>query len=203
MASFPIKATSVVGPNGKSCDGTEPEKPCTGIVTLEQPNADTITITWDIKNLGEPGSKHGFHVHEKADFSDGCKSAGPHWNPLNLDHGAPEDEIRHVGGLGNIIADADGHSKGSMSDHQVKLFDHEKFGSVVGRSMMIHAKEDDLGLGDNSKANEPGPPQDESCTSGVVQLGPSNRSKCVKITWSCIWPSLVEAKWRGSTHSSP
>ena len=113
-----------------------------------------------IRNLGEPGSKHGFHVHEKADFSDGCKSAGPHWNPLNLDHGAPEDEIRHVGGLGNIVADAEGHSKGSMSDHQVKLFEHEKFGSVVGRSMMIHAKEDDLGLGDNSKANEPGPPQD-------------------------------------------
>merc|ERR1719270_494734 len=86
--------------------------------------------------------------------------AGPHWNPLNLDHGAPEDEIRHVGGLGNITADADGHSKGSMTDHQVKLFEHEKYGSVVGRSMMIHAKEDDLGLGDNSKANEPGPPQD-------------------------------------------
>jgi len=160
MSSFPLKATSVVGPNGKSCDGTEPEKPCTGVVNLEQPNADTITITWDIKNLGEPGSKHGFHVHEKADFSNGCKSAGPHWNPLNLDHGAPEDEIRHVGGLGNITADADGHSKGSMTDHQVKLFEHEKFGSVVGRSMMIHAKEDDLGLGDNSKANEPGPPQD-------------------------------------------
>merc|ERR1712029_1329545 len=34
-----------------------------------------------------------------------------------------------------------------MSDHQVELFEHEKFGSVVGRSMMIHAKEDDLGLG--------------------------------------------------------
>ena len=50
MASFPLKATSVVGPNGKSCDGTEPEKPCTGVVMLEQPNADTITITWDIRN---------------------------------------------------------------------------------------------------------------------------------------------------------
>merc|ERR1712080_196682 len=104
MNNFPLKATSIVGPNGKSCDGTEPEKLCTGVVTLEQPNADTITITWDIKNLGEPGSKHGFHVHEKADFSNGCKSAGPHWNPLDMDHGAPEDEIRHVGGLGNITA---------------------------------------------------------------------------------------------------
>ena len=78
MPNFPIRATSPVGPNGKSCDGTEPEKPCTGVVTLVQENADSITISWDIKNLGEPGSKHGFHVHEKADFSDGCKSAGPH-----------------------------------------------------------------------------------------------------------------------------
>merc|ERR1719221_1499345 len=80
MPNFPIRATSPVGPNGKSCDGTEPEKPCTGVVTLVQDNADSITISWDIKNLGEPGSKHGFHVHEKADFSNGCKSAGPHWN---------------------------------------------------------------------------------------------------------------------------
>ena len=69
---YPLKATCTVGPNGKSCDGTEPEKPCTGVVTLEQPSADTITICWDLKNVGEPGSKHGFHVHEKADFSDGC-----------------------------------------------------------------------------------------------------------------------------------
>ena len=127
MPSFPIRATSPVGPNGKSCDGTEPEKPCTGVVTLVQENADSITISWDIKNLGEPGSKHGFHVHEKADFSDGCscKSAGPHWN---LDHGT---------WAGSATSPP---TQRGMSDHQVRLFEHKKFrrtasSSAISRTM--------------------------------------------------------------------
>jgi len=31
---------------------------------------------------------------EKADFSDGCKSAGPHYNPYGKIHGGPEDEVK-------------------------------------------------------------------------------------------------------------
>jgi Cu/Zn superoxide dismutase len=33
---------------------------------------------------------------------------GPHFNPNNLTHGAPEDEVRHAGDLGNIVANAEG-----------------------------------------------------------------------------------------------
>jgi len=34
--------------------------------------------------------------------------SGPHFNPNNLTHGAPEDEVRHAGDLGNIVANAEG-----------------------------------------------------------------------------------------------
>jgi Cu/Zn superoxide dismutase len=40
------------------------------VCTLPQTSANETTISWDIKNCG-PGL-HGFHIHEKADFSDGC-----------------------------------------------------------------------------------------------------------------------------------
>lgn len=33
---------------------------------------------------------------------------GPHFNPLKKDHGAPMDEVRHAGDLGNIVAGPNG-----------------------------------------------------------------------------------------------
>lgn len=50
-------------------------------------------------------------------------------NPHNKTHGAPSDETRHVGDLGNIETDAQGNSKGSVQDKHVKLIGPE---SVIG-----------------------------------------------------------------------
>ena len=113
--SYPIKAVAKVGANGKPCDGKEPEgHTCYGTVLFTQTGPDECVIDVDLKNLGKHGSKHGFHIHEKADFSEGCKSAGPHYNPFGKNHGAPEDEERHVGDLGNIIADEYGYGIGTF-----------------------------------------------------------------------------------------
>eukprot|EP00873_Tetraselmis_striata_P024171 jgi/Tetstr1/444435/TSEL_032322.t1 len=145
---YPIKAVCHVGPKGKPCaGGSIPAGPgCFGTVTFEQVNPDKCMISWDITGMA-PG-KHGFHIHEKADFSDGCNSAGPHYNPHGRTHGSPSDEERHAGDLGNIVASAAGGSKGSLADHLVKL---EGPFSVIGRSVMVHADEDDLGRGDHSQ----------------------------------------------------
>lgn len=50
-------------------------------------------------------------------------------NPHGKTHGGPSDENRHVGDLGNIETDAQGNSKGSVSDKFVKLIGPE---SVIG-----------------------------------------------------------------------
>ena len=100
------------------------------------------TITFKISGL-TPGL-HGFHVHEFADFSNGCISAGPHFNPLKKTHGSPTDEERHMGDLGNIEAGSDGVATGEIVDPLIQLVGEF---SVVGRSIMIHADPDDLGKG--------------------------------------------------------
>jgi len=151
--SFPIKAVCEVGEAGKSCDGSETATGVTGMVTFTQTDAETVTIEYEVKGLA-PG-KHGFHVHEKADFSNGCASAGPHYNPFGKWHGGQDDEERHVGDLGNVVAGEDGVAKGTVTDKLIKIFGEY---TVIGRSMMIHADEDDLGRGDPAGWPEVPPP---------------------------------------------
>lgn len=73
-----------------------------------------------------------------------CTSAGPHFNPFGKTHGAPTDEVRHVGDLGNISTDAHGVAKGSTTDSQIKLFGEN---SIIGRTVVVHDGTDDLGKG--------------------------------------------------------
>ena len=51
--------------------------------------------------------------------------------------------MRHVGDLGNVVAGADSVAKVDFSDNLVALFGPH---SVIGRTMVVHALEDDLGL---------------------------------------------------------
>jgi len=171
-SSVPRQAVCEVSPEGKPCGGGEESGPiCTGTIFLEQTDADTCRITYEVSGL-TPGL-HGFHVHEKADFSNGCISAGPHYNPFGKEHGGPDDEERHVGDLGNIVGGEDGVAKGEIVDRLVKL---EGEFTVIGRSMMVHADPDDLGRGDNS---EPGVNGKTSKTTGNAGA----RIACGEIKW--------------------
>lgn len=110
-----------------------------GTVTFTR-EGDDVKIVAEIEGL-TPG-KHGFHIHEFGDCSapDGT-SAGGHFNPENTEHGGPDDEVRHVGDLGNIEASADGTAHLEMTDSMISL--HGKH-SIIGRATVIHAGEDDL-----------------------------------------------------------
>ncbi|KAL3618707.1 hypothetical protein CASFOL_037383 [Castilleja foliolosa] len=113
-----------------------------GVVTLTQENDGPTTVSVRITGL-TPG-KHGFHLHEYGDTTNGCISTGPHFNPNGLTHGAPEDEVRHAGDLGNIVANAEGVAEATIVDTNIPLSGPN---SVVGRAFVVHELEDDLGKG--------------------------------------------------------
>ncbi|KAJ3124941.1 Superoxide dismutase [Cu-Zn] [Nowakowskiella sp. JEL0407] len=114
-----------------------------GTVTFVQESEASVTeVTIDLGGL-TPG-KHGFHIHEFGDNTNGCISAGPHYNPHGLTHGAPEDLVRHAGDLGNVEVSADGTAKTTIKDAQIKLIGPL---SIIGRTVVVHADVDDLGKG--------------------------------------------------------
>ncbi|XP_078699425.1 superoxide dismutase [Cu-Zn]-like isoform X3 [Branchiostoma floridae x Branchiostoma belcheri] len=77
-------------------------------------------------------------------IDNGCTSMGSHYNPYHKEHGGPTDTNRHVGDLGNIIAGADGKAPVNIIDDQISLFGEY---SILGRGLVVHAGEDDLGKG--------------------------------------------------------
>ena len=92
----------------------------TGVLILHQAQEEApTTLDGSIKGL-QPG-KHGFHVHVFGDFTEGYITAGSIFNPFGRNHGAPDDEERMVGDLGNIEADMDGIANVNIEDRQLKL----------------------------------------------------------------------------------
>lgn len=103
-----------------------------------------VVINVDIKGL-KPNSKHGFHVHECGDMTDKCESMCAHFNPYGKNHGGPGDKERHVGDLGNLVADKNGRAKYVQRDEMIKLRGTKC--NIIGRGLIIHEDEDDLGCG--------------------------------------------------------
>jgi Cu-Zn family superoxide dismutase len=101
------------------------------------------TITLCLSGL-KKNAKHGFHIHEYGDLSNGCESMGPHFNPYKKNHGGPRSSERHVGDLGNIETDRTGSAKYSFRDSAIKL--HGK-ANIIGRGLVIHSDPDDFGVG--------------------------------------------------------
>ena len=99
-----------------------------------------VKVVADIDDV--PPGKHGFHIHEKGDCSaPDASSAGGHFDPTKKQHGSPDSADRHVGDLGNAVADAKGHVHYERIDKVIKLNGPE---SIIGRAVILHEKEDDF-----------------------------------------------------------
>jgi superoxide dismutase, Cu-Zn family len=103
---------------------------------------DGVRIVADITGL-VPGQKHAIHIHEFGDIgAEDGSAAGGHYNPGGHPHGAPGSEHHHAGDLGNLTADAAGNAHYELVMKELSLCCGKM--PVIGRSVIIHAKEDDL-----------------------------------------------------------
>lgn len=104
-----------------------------------------------------PPGKHGFHIHRAGDLrGEGCAGACDHYhvgNPVNHggppSHGKTRKQKRHSGDLGNI------QLKGKKVRYSYYLPDI-KPRDLWGRSLIIHADEDDLGRGGHEDSHTTG-----------------------------------------------
>jgi len=131
------------------------------ILFKQQANGPTL-IVGKITGL-EPG-EHGFHIHEFGDLSQGCESAGGHYNPDGVDHGDLDEG--HVGDLGNITADRSGTASFEIVAERIDLIGER---SVVGRAVVVHKDEDDLGKGGDAESLKTGNAGDRLAC-GVITL---------------------------------
>lgn len=109
----------------------------TGTLTLTPTAAGRTLVRGTLRNLS-PGM-HGLHIHAAGDISgDSCANTGAHYNPGNAHHGGASGPERHAGDLGNVRAAADGTAVLNVT---VAM----DVSDVAGRSVVVHALEDDLG----------------------------------------------------------
>jgi Cu-Zn family superoxide dismutase len=111
----------------------------TGFTTFEDSPAGVV-IKAKFSQL--PAGEHGFHIHTNGDLRDeGCMGACAHFNkgPARSHGGAPGSKgERHTGDLGNISKI--GHT------YSYKLTG-VSCSELLGRTLIVHADRDDLGLG--------------------------------------------------------
>jgi Cu-Zn family superoxide dismutase len=96
-----------------------------------------VRVTAEIAGLSE-GNK-GFHIHQYGDCTAANgTSAGGHFNPDEMDHAGPTDAMRHMGDMGNIVADSDGNATIDYVDATINI------NMILGRGVIVHNGEDDL-----------------------------------------------------------
>ncbi|XP_067893538.1 extracellular superoxide dismutase [Cu-Zn]-like [Heterodontus francisci] len=77
------------------------------------------------------------HVHQYGDVSASCLTTGPHFNPMNVNH------PQHPGDFNNFQV-SNGRIVKRLTNLRASLYG--KY-SILGRGVVIHEHEDDLGLG--------------------------------------------------------
>jgi len=126
-----------------------------GTITFTQVDDSSMAITGNVTGLAA-NSVHGWHIHQfginellvTSNPHKMCADAGLHFNPFNVTHG--DLDQGHVGDLGNLVANGAGVFTAALTAHLASV------NAIVGRTLVIHALQDDLGIGNSSDSHTVG-----------------------------------------------
>ncbi|XP_026555414.1 extracellular superoxide dismutase [Cu-Zn] [Pseudonaja textilis] len=172
-ANRSVYACCVAKPSSKLAEG-KPQ--VTGLVLFKQFYAyGKLEVVFSLAGfpMESDTSPRAIHVHENGDLSDGCDSTGGHYNPWKVNH------PQHPGDFGNF------HPKGGniqkfKSNLRATLFGPQ---TILGRSVVIHEQEDDLGKGNNKGSLLHG--------NAGLRLACCVIGKCQKELWDKHFPKIM------------
>jgi superoxide dismutase, Cu-Zn family len=133
----PIKKKVVTLKDAKGAD--------VGTATIKA-SGKGVEVKLEVKDL--PPGEHALHFHQNAkceppDF----KSAGPHFNPAQKQHGFLNPNGHHNGDMSNFTVKPNGTAKVTIKDVDAVLGTGSEANSLFangGTALMIHAKADDM-----------------------------------------------------------
>jgi Cu-Zn family superoxide dismutase len=137
LPSYISEAIAVINPL-MGLNSEKSKYKVSGVVIFRQ-KPEHVAIHIELQGL-KKNAKHGFHIHEPGDLREGCKSCCAHYNPSGTEHGGLTG-VGHAGDLGNITSDSKGNCNMSLTSSRFVVDD------ILGRSIIIHEDEDDLGRG--------------------------------------------------------
>ena len=124
-----------------------------------------------------PPGEHGFHIHKAGDLrGEGCKHACDHYHkgPPAVHGGPPgSKEPRHTGDLGNI-------SKAPF--YKMYILENVTVEELYGRSVIVHADQDDLGKGPFEDSKTTGHSGARIACSIIGRSEPATNSKKPRVT---------------------
>ncbi|KAL7976386.1 hypothetical protein Chor_015450 [Crotalus horridus] len=152
----------------------EAEKPqVTGSVLFKQgyPHGK-LEVIFYLDGFPVNSSSRAIHVHQYGDLSDGCDSAGSHYNPWKVNH------PHHPGDFGNFEPQ-EGKVQRFKLNLKATLFGPQ---TILGRSVVIHEQKDDLGKGGNKGSLEHG--------NAGLRLACCVIGTCKENLWDQHWPKV-------------
>lgn len=126
--------------------------PVLGEVVFHQTNSG-VSVEAVFTKL--PPGLHGFHIHVAGDLrGEGCQGACSHWHKgRRMEHGGPPGHKgpRHTGDLGNLEL-----KEGQDQIRKTYFLKGVRVEELYGRSMIVHADEDDYGRGSHEDSKTTG-----------------------------------------------